>query len=172
MKLACFFLFCVIYTTAFAQTNNQKPCSAPQASEFDFWLGDWNLTWGDTLHGTNHIEKMFGNCTVHENFSDAAAKYLGQSWSVYNANYKIWQQTWVDNAGGYTQVSGGMVGDSMILTTQERKVPVNVSPSGKMISRMVYYNIKPDSFDWSWQASTDGGQTWKPNWQIHYERKK
>lgn len=44
MKLACFFLFCVIYTAAFAQTNNQKPCSAPQASEFDFWLGDWNLT--------------------------------------------------------------------------------------------------------------------------------
>jgi len=37
---------------------------------------------------------------------------------------------------------------------------------------MVYYNIKPDSFEWSWEASTDGGSTWKQNWLIHYRRKK
>jgi len=172
MKPVCFFVLLVLCTGSFAQSTNQKPCSAPQASQFDFWIGDWNLAWSDTVHGTNHIEKMWGNCTVHESFSDAGASYLGQSWSVYNANYKVWQQTWVDNAGGYTQVTGGMVGDSMILFTQERQVPANISATGKMKNRMVYYNIKPDSFDWSWEASTDGGQTWKPNWQIHYERKK
>src|SRR5258705_1769077 len=157
---------------SFCQANNQKPCSSAQASEFDFWVGDWALTWSDSLHGSNRIEKMFGNCTVHENFSDPKLNYLGQSWSVYNMNYKRWEQTWVDNQGGYIALTGGKVGDSIILSTPERTVPVKISPTGKMINRMVFYNIKTDSFDWSWEASTDGGATWNPNWQIQYTRKK
>ena len=153
-----------------AQNNSTPPCSLPEASQFDFWVGDWKLTWNDTSHGTNHIEKIFGNCTVQENFVDAVNNYLGKSWSVYNANYKIWQQTWVDNQGGFTDVSGNMHGDSMILLTQERTVPQKISPTGKMINRMVYYNITHQSFDWSWESSTDGGSVWKSNWRIHYER--
>jgi hypothetical protein len=37
---------------------------------------------------------------------------------------------------------------------------------------MVFFNIKPDSLDWSWEASTDGGKTWTVQWPIHYARKK
>jgi hypothetical protein len=167
-----YFLFLVlIFSSPVDAQNKQAACSAPEASQFDFWVGNWEATWNDSLHGSNYIEKMFGNCTVHENFSDPRNSYLGQSWSVYNANYKRWQQTWVDNMGGYITLTGGMVKDSMILTTGERAVPVNISPSGKMINRMVYYNITSGSFDWSWQASTDGGTTWKTNWLIHYKRK-
>ena len=169
-----YFLVIIIFFSLAANAQNQnppKPCSAPEASQFDFWVGDWIATWGDTLHGTNRIEKMFGNCTIHENFSDPRMGFLGQSWSVYNTNYKQWQQTWVDNQGGYIALTGGMVADSMILKTEERTVPVKLSPTGKLISRMVYYNIKKDSFDWSWQSSTDGGNSWKTNWLIHYKRK-
>jgi hypothetical protein len=162
----------LIFTVYISYAQGPKPCSAPEASQFDFWVGEWKATWGDTLHATNRIEKMFGNCTVHENFSDPKNNFLGQSWSVYNTNYKLWQQTWVDNNGGYIHLTGGIVGDSMILSTEERKVPAKLSPTGRMKSRMVYYNITKDSFDWSWQASTDGGLTWKTNWLIHYTRKK
>lgn len=172
MKPINLILLLVIGFSSNGQTNNQQPCSSQQASEFDFWVGDWNLTWNDSLHGNNRIEKIFGNCTIHENFSDPRMNYLGQSWSVYNANYKQWQQTWIDNQGGYIALTGGKIGDSMILSTAERTVPVKISPTGKMINRMIFYNIKPDSFDWSWEASTDGGTTWKPNWKIHYDRKK
>ena len=152
--------------------NPAPPCTAKEASQFDFWIGEWDLTWNDSLKGSNRIEKMFGNCTVHENFSDPKTGYLGQSWSVYNANYKVWQQTWVDNGGSYIHLTGGMSGDSMILKTAERNVPTSVSPTGRIVNRMVFHNIKKDSFDWSWEASTDGGQTWKPSWQIRYQRKK
>jgi len=165
--VALFFCFSIS-----AQNTAQKPCTAPEASQLDFWVGEWKLTWSDSVHGTNKIEKMFGNCTIHENFTDPKLGYLGQSWSVYNQNYKIWQQTWVDNQGSYIHLTGGMVRDSMILKTVERNVPASVSPTGKMVNRMIFYNIKPESFDWSWEASTDGGKNWKPNWKIHYERKK
>lgn len=149
-----------------AQTN-QKPCSAPESGQFNFWIGEWNLTWNDTLHGTNRIEKKFGNCTVHENFFDPNTNYRGESWSVYNPNTKMWQQTWIDDRGGYIALTGSMEGDKMVLTTGEK-----VTPKGKMNFRMLFYNIQPDSFDWSWDASTDGGTSWKTNWKIHYQRKK
>lgn len=171
MKFLLPVIFMIAFADSYSQTT-QKPCLSPEASQFDFWIGDWIATWNDSLHATNHIEKMFGNCTIHENFYNARTNYAGQSWSVYNANYKQWQQTWVDSQGGYISLTGGMAGDSLVLTTAERNVPASVSATGKMISRMVYYNIRPDAFDWSWEASTDGGKSWKQNWLIHYQRKK
>jgi hypothetical protein len=172
MKIFFLFACFVIALSGDAQNNKQTPCSSPEASQFDFWLGDWDLTWSDSLHGTNHVEKIMDGCTVQENFNDPGIGYSGKSWSVYNRNYKMWQQTWVDNQGGYIDLTGGMMSDSMVLTTAERVVPTTVSPTGKMINRMVFYKIKPDSFDWNWEASTDGGKTWKRDWHIHYERKK
>ena len=154
-----------------AQTNTLTPCSSPEAQQFDFWIGDWNITYSDTAHATNHVEKIMNDCTVQENFNDPHKNYMGKSWSVYNANYKHWQQTWVDNGGGYIALTGGMQGDSMILITAERTVPTNISSTGKMISRMVYYNITKDAFDWDWESSIDGGITWKSNWLLHYSRK-
>ncbi len=172
MKPVFIICFMVLGYISSAQSTNPKPCSSPEASQFDFWIGDWELTWNDTLHGTNQIKKMFDDCTIHENFNDPRLNFLGQSWSVYNTNYKQWQQTWVDNQGGYIALTGGMHGDSMILKTAEMTVPVSMSENGKMINRMVYYNIQPNSFDWSWESSSDGGKVWTPKWQIHYDRKK
>ncbi len=162
-------LICLLAApTLFSQTN--KPCSAPEISQFNFWIGEWKLTWNDSLHGSNKIEKIYGNCTLQENFEDPKTGFSGKSWTVYNANYKHWQQTWVDNQGGYIHLTGGMQGDSMVLTTAEQKVPPAISSTGKILNRMVFYNIKKDSFDWSWESSTDSGKTWNPKWQIRYVR--
>lgn len=165
-----YFLLCLLQLSVFsllAQNPTPQPCTAPEASQFDFWIGSWMATWADTLHGTNTIEKKFGNCTVHENFFDPNNNYHGESWSVYNPSSKLWNQTWVDDQGGYIALTGGMENGKMILKTAERQ-----TPKGKQQMRMVYYNIQPDAFDWSWEASTDEGKTWKPSWQIHYTRKK
>jgi hypothetical protein len=41
----------------------------------------------------------------------------------------------------------------------------------KGLQRMVFKNISPDEFDWSWEASKDGGKTWTVVWPIHYKRR-
>jgi hypothetical protein len=41
----------------------------------------------------------------------------------------------------------------------------------KVIQRMVFKNISRNEFDWSWEASKDGGKTWEVQWPIHYKRK-
>ena len=164
-----FFLFAMLLlATSTTAQNNQKPCSAPEASQFDYWVGDWTLYSADTVTGSNSIYKIMDGCTVQENFSNPKTGYLGKSWSVYNPRTKEWSQTWVDNQGGYIPLTGTFENGKMTLTTPPRKLP-----NGKeIISRMVFYNISKESFDWTWEATMDAGASWKPNWQIHYVRKK
>ncbi len=159
----------LMFITLFSNAqNNAKPCSAPEASEFDFWVGDWTLYSADTVTGSNTIYKTMDDCTVQENFSNPKTGYIGKSWSVYNPQTKQWQQTWVDNQGGYIPLTGTFENGKMTLTTAPRKLP-----NGKeIISRMIFYNITGDSFDWDWQFTRDAGTTWNSNWKIHYVRKK
>jgi hypothetical protein len=147
--------------------NTQKPCSAPEASQFDFWVGNWDLFSKDTITGTNTIYKIMDGCTVQENFASQKINYVGKSWSVYNPQAKLWQQTWVDNQGGYIELSGKFENGKMTLLTQAKKLP-----GGKeQVYRMVYSNVTAKTFDWDWESTTDGGITWVSGWKIHYVRK-
>jgi len=169
MKQFILILFLVIAMSenTNAQTTPAKPCTAPECSQFDFWLGEWELTYNDTAHATNHITKEMGGCMVHEHFNDAANSYTGESWSVFNTKTKKWQQTWVDNQGAYIVLTGEFKDGKMTLITE----PVAMPDGTKTQNRMVFYNITHDTFDWDWEATNDGGNVWKINWRIHYRRK-
>lgn len=147
--------------------QNSSPCTSPESSQFDFWLGTWDLSWNDTSKGTNHIEKILESCVVQEFFNDPAGNFTGKSWSVYNPAAREWQQTWVDNQGGYIVLKGKFAGNRMTLSTS----PIKTADGKTHVSRMIFYNIAKDSFDWNWEKSTDGGKVWIVNWKIHYVRK-
>ena len=167
MKKHFFFAVSLFLSFIAVAQNNPKPCSVSEASQFDFWVGEWNLYSNDTITGTNSISKIMGGCTLQENFNSPKTNYTGKSWSVYNPLTKSWQQTWVDNMGGYIALTGSFENNRMTLSTAPRKLP-----NGKeLISHMVFSNISKDSFDWDWEATTDNGTNWKNNWHLHYVRK-
>ncbi|HBX66639.1 MAG TPA: hypothetical protein DEG32_10960, partial [Balneolaceae bacterium] len=93
--------------------------------------------------------------------------YKGRSLSVYNPQRQSWHQAWVDNQGGYIDLKGSVDGEKRIFQTAERAGP----QGGTIINRMVFHNIKKDSFTWDWESSQDGGETWSVNWKIQYIRK-
>jgi hypothetical protein len=166
MKHLILCLFILAAYTAPAQ-NTASPCTSPECRQFDFWVGDWDLVYSDTMHAQNHITKDMNGCVTHEHFDDPANKYKGESWSVYNPQTKLWQQTWVDNLGAYIALTGKFENNAMTLLTQPKPYK-----DGKTIqNRMVYKNITSVSFDWVWEATTDEGKSWQPNWVIHYTRK-
>ncbi|MBD3224133.1 MAG: DUF1579 domain-containing protein [Caldithrix sp.] len=155
-------------------TQVEQPCASEAADQFDFWLGEWKLTWpaeqfggqeGKVGHGKNTVTKILDGCVIREQFSFPANNFYGRSVTVYNPGKMIWKQTWVDNKGGYLSFTGRFADEKMILKTKPRK-----QKDKTIISRMVFRNIKPNSFDWDWQRSLDGGETWKNLWNIHYER--
>ena len=151
-----------------------KPCTVPAHSQFDFWLGVWDLTWpaeqtggteGDTGHGRNRIERLFGNCAIEENFESADGTFRGSSLSVYDPNARLWRQTWVDNMGSYLLFTGAMSSEAMELRT------ATVERDGaSAVNRMVFSEIQTNGLRWQWQGSEDGGNTWTDLWTITYSR--
>ncbi|RPI88510.1 MAG: hypothetical protein EHM40_22295, partial [Chloroflexi bacterium] len=66
-------------------------------NQFDFWLGEWDGTWGEDGKGTNRIERILGGKIIQESFR--APDLQGMSVSAYDPERKLWCQTWVDNNG-------------------------------------------------------------------------
>ena len=139
-----------------------------KAKQFDFWLGEWDLAWGENGRGRNVISKILAGKVIQEQFTsvpdDDSAPLIGLSLSVFNARTGQWQQTWVDNQGSYLDFKGGMVDDKMILS---REAVIEGQP---VQQRMVWHNIQADALDWSSERSDDGGESWQVQWAIRYRR--
>ena len=157
-KLKAFILFSMIYVTfVFGQAKEEQ---------FNFWVGEWNLTWGKNGKGTNTIRKILNNKIIEENFNGTPSiPLIGRSYSAYDKNTGKWKQTWVDNSGSYLDFSGEFKDGKMSLS---RKLIVKGKP---VIQRMVWHSITKNAFIWNWESSSDNGKTWKINWKISYKRK-
>jgi hypothetical protein len=170
--------FCLGSSVLFAQSSvaptgpPPNPCAAAEQKQFEFWVGSWDATWpgqtaGEIGHGTNNITRILDGCVVQENFASQDTTQLrGISVSIFNPNSGKWKQTWVDNQGSYLDFTGEFANGQMIL--QREAIQKNGT---KSLQRMVWKNITPSEFDWSWEASTDGGKTWQVQWPIHYKKK-
>jgi hypothetical protein len=163
-----------VHASAYSQGSTSNPCEALGASQFDFWLGEWDLSWpaeqtggnqGEIGRGTNSITKMFSRCVVREDFNSQDAGLRGHSVSVYSGKKGMWQQTWVDDQGSYLLFSGEFKAGRMTLQTE----PL-LRGEKTLVNRMVFRNITPESLDWDWQTSADGGKAWKDLWNIHYAK--
>ena len=145
--------------------ESPHPSALPEGHLFDFWLGDWDATWGEDQHGTNRVTAILDHAVILENFDGRpSTPLIGMSTSVYNVPLGKWQQTWVDNQGGYLDFIGEFADGKMILA---RRANLN---GRSVLQRMVWYDITPDRFEWNWERSTDEGQTWQVLWAIHYVR--
>ena len=139
---------------------------------FDFWIGKWDASWqnskGESEHGTNLIERILDGSVLQEHFeivSGANKGFKGTSISVWNSRSKTYHQAWADNQGGYFDFTGEVDGDRKIFKTAPRTRDNQV-----IIQRMVFYDIKENSFTWDWESSMDSGNTWSLMWRINYTR--
>jgi hypothetical protein len=163
--------FLILVFTFFCGSNlYAQAITASDSSLFNFWIGDWNLTWknvdGTTGKGVNSIISTLDGKVIQENFRDVKG-FKGTSISVLTPRTKLWKQAWADNQGGYFDFEGFVEGNKRGFTTQPKEV------NGKTyVYRMVFYDITKDSFVWDWEGTTDGGKTWKLEWRINYKRVK
>lgn len=134
--------------------------------EFDFWIGDWDLTWAPDGRGRNRISALYDGRAILEEFDGTPAIAMrGMSVSVLSQETGLWHQTWADSQGGYLDFKGGLQNGAMIL---ERAALVD----GRAIrQRMVWRDIEPDRLTWRWERSGDEGATWTTLWEIAYQRR-
>lgn len=133
--------------------------------EFDFWLGEWDLAWGDGQHATNSIYQDFDGRVIVESFDGRPSIELqGMSVSTYDVDAGCWRQTWVDNKGSYLDFRGEFRDGQMDLRTER------VIDGRPTLLRMRWFDIRRDALTWAWERSEDAGRTWETVWQIAYSR--
>lgn len=148
--------------------------AAQSADLFDFWVGDWNVSWknadGTSGKARNRVVKILGGTVLEENFEQDAAEppplLHGRSLSVLHKASGTWKQAWADNQGGFFAFSASVEGDKRIFATDFR-----TDGDKQRAQRMVFYAIQQDSFTWDWEGTSDGGRSWALLWRLDYRRR-
>ena len=149
-----FLVLLLLMNSSNAHTQDQsaappKPCSAPEHRQFDFWVGKWRVQGPKgKLAGINEITSILGGCVIHENWSGAGGM-RGQSFNSYDAERKVWHQTWVDNTGTVLLLDGTFADGRMVLSNER----------GAHRDRITW-TPKGDGLVQVWDRSEDSGKTW------------
>jgi hypothetical protein len=157
-----------------AQTPAAKPAPLPCTGEefrtLDFWVGEWiaDDDKGKRIGNNRVTRDEYGACVITEHFRMDDGSLTGHSVSIYRPGPKHWRQTWVDDQGGYFDLVGGPVTGADHIFVFENKRTVDTQP----YARMIWQDVKPDSFVWRWQRKTKAEEPWADSWVIHYRRKK
>ena len=146
--------------------------AAQPADMFDFWLGDWQVSWknadGSVGKARNHVSRILDGHVIEEQFeqdaADPAPLLKGRSLSVRDPA-GLWHQAWADNQGGFFALTASADGDKRLFSTALKTVGSEVKGQ-----RMVFHHITADAFTWDWEGTADGGKTWKLLWRLDYRR--
>ena len=167
--IAALVLACAPLSSAGAQTPKAAPCVGAEYRTLDFWVGDWVAedAQGKAI-GTNRITRdEYGACVITEHFRMNDGSMIGHSVSMYRPGLKQWRQNWVDSQGGYFDLVGGPVtGSDHIFVFENKRVTEQ-----QLHQRMIFQNVKADSFTWRWQRRAKADEAWADSWVIHYKRK-
>ena len=138
-------------------------CVAAAYRQFDFWAGDWDVFDVGSSIPVAHarIDPILDGCVLREDYQGSDG-HKGQSFTIYDAARKVWHQSWVTNRGELLEIEGKTENGEIILSGEDRAA-----------GWLVRGTWKPQNGDVRETAvtSTDGGNTWKPWFDLLFRRK-
>ncbi len=141
-----------------------EACKGTEHRQFDFWLGDWEVT--DTagvVVGSNRITRVAGGCGLLESWRGAGGGE-GSSLNWYEPQTGRWNQVWV-GLGIYLRLTGGIEGGNMVLAGERQ------TPQGGVIDRIGWIPLDDGRVRQVWKASRDSGKTWQVLFDGMYARR-
>jgi hypothetical protein len=117
MNRAVTLLILVFALPAAGQDKTPYSCeSTAEHRQFDFWLGNWEVTdkAGDTVYGHNRISLGEKGCLLLEEWKSSRGG-TGTSINYYNPVTDQWHQDWVDAGASIINTHGGMKNGSMAM---------------------------------------------------------
>jgi len=168
MRRACLVLLLVAGGTNLTYAQGKKSaCQSSEYRQFDFWLGDWDVHSPDGPSvGRNLVTSEQDGCLLIEHWTSSTGEETGTSFNYYDVRDKKWHQLYLDNsgnAGAFPAMAGDLVGNKMILLTDDTKSP---------LSRWTWYVLEPGKVRQMAEQSTDGGKTWNIGWDSVYVKQK
>jgi hypothetical protein len=156
----------LIASAALAQTPAAPKNSAEH--DFDYLIGDWqfvanNKQYGKTNGRWSAVRLSTGQILDEYRLVDdkGGTIYVTATIRNYNAKSGKWELIGMDGSNGLQDFgTGERVGAEMHIEQR-----FGVAGGKPNTLRIRYYNIKPDSFSWNADQSTDGGKTWTKDFQ-------
>jgi hypothetical protein len=129
-------------------------CEGAAASQFDFWVGEWEVRWrgsnGQSGIGRNVVSKEDGGCVILEQYHDRTTSFSGTSISSFRPGEGRWTQVFMGNLFSYRASGGPRGGAAMELAIDP---PAGPGTEG----RIRFEDVKPDSFIWRFQRKAGNG---------------
>lgn len=157
-----------------------EACQGAHYREFDFWIGDWDLTnlrlqqdgsWLDAGSGTDRVFPVAGGCGIVELWDG----YLGQnhirgfSVRTYIPATGKWQLVlnWPQqNGGGFGSLEGEFTHGRGDFYTDFTGTDGTTG-----LTRYSFADVGHDTFRWNDGTSLDNGQTWRTAWITEFSRR-
>ena len=159
-------------------TALRYPCrSLPEARQFDFWIGDWDVTpWqqppGPTMQvlGSNRVEAILEHCVLFENWTAGPRGGnggQGKSINFWDTNRRQWRQVWVADGGSSLDYAGSFRDGAM------RFEGWTLGPNGqRVLQKLTFFPISADTVRQLFETSADSGRTWQAGFDGRYVRRR
>lgn len=168
-----------------AQTVREPACPAPEARQFDFWIGSWDVSNSnrkpaapdDTTHyptgpATDLVHSVLDGCAIVEHWNGylSFGHVLGFSVRAWDPGKGKWVLVldWPAARGASFGVLEGTFQNGVGSFYNDV-----TTPDGRSFRvRYRFSKITPTSLQWDGARSTDGGQTWEaPFWIMRFTRR-
>ena len=130
-----------------------KRCDAKEFRAFDFWVGEWRVTWktpqGQPAEGRSSIQRIVAGCAIEEHWQGKDGSE-GKSLTFFNPATKNWQQTWVDATAQPLMFEGNFEGESLVLKTKVEH------GDGFVTYHRITWTPLPGGVRQHWQQSANG----------------
>jgi hypothetical protein len=150
--------------TAAKKTPEQMEALFQQhKGDFDYLLGDWEFVANNKQFGKSNgrwsaVKTATGQILDEYRLVDDQGQtfYVTATIRNYNVTADRWELIGMDSQNGLQDFGTAQrVGQEVHI--EQRFGVAGGTPN---TLRIRYYNIKPDSFSWTAEQSTDGGKTW------------
>jgi len=148
-----------------AEPPRPVDCAGPKSHQFDFWIGDWEVTANGKLAGHNSIRPILDGCVLQETWRGAQGS-AGSSFNFYDPQAERWRQFWVWRNGTTLELSGAYREGQMVLEGESR------DRDGKPLThRITWYDNEDGTVRQHWETSRDDGATWETAFDGLYRKK-
>lgn len=163
--------------------NGPDWCPEPEARQFDFWIGEWDVEnqnsapgsagWSTTGSATNRVYAVVGGCAIVEHWRGyafpAAGHIVGFSVRAWDPGARQWEIVllWPMGSPPRFGTSAGRFEDGRGVFRNRFATPAGDA----VVSRLDFYDITDTAFVWSNGVSRDEGETWTSSWIMEFTRR-
>jgi hypothetical protein len=141
-------------------------CDSAVYRQFDFWVGDWEVTTAGKPAGTNLVTREENGCVIHEHWTGSNGG-TGQSLNFYDRGDGQWHQVWVSNSGGVLNLAGSFADGTLTFRGETKQA------DGTRLTHRLSFHLNSDrTVRQFWEVSSDGGTTWATSFDGVYRKRK